>query len=236
MIASTFVANSKYYQYPIDLWLWGLREFETKVFETRKVLKPDDISQIQNECLTNLFKTHDRVFWLQADLIFDATKTEDFLKIANSDITPANMGFGIYKNKLYFDLGISFYGAILIKKEMFLDLTNDRINDNESKFSGDGAYTDRCYPYLKYGPAGRILEENEVFGIDVGYIGKSNYINHTRQQQEIWNTKEWPDISGCHKLINPLFSVYPEAFRWFNLNEEYELFVNNHNDLSKWTS
>ena len=130
MIASTFVANSEYYSYPIELWKWGLREFETRIFETRKVLKPTDIATIQNECLAELFKTHDTVYWLQADLIFDVEKTQKVYEFMNE--SPANVGLGIRQSKIYLDQGISCFGSLIMKKEIF--------HEDVSKFSGDGAY------------------------------------------------------------------------------------------------
>ena len=218
MIASTFVANSKYYSYPIELWKWGLREFETKVFETRKVLKPTDIAVIQNECLDELFKTHDTVFWLQADLIFDAEKTNRILDIVHNAPYRANFHLAFYMNKIYFHEGISGFGACIIKKEFF--------KNKDSKFCGDGAYTPKNHGWTK-----------EIFGVSVGYLGKQNFINHTRQQQKIWNIEY--NLPKLQKLIDPLKSIYPEVLKYFNLTKEYAEFANDFNSgikiREKWT-
>ena len=93
MIAATFISNSEHYSYPVELWKQGLKHFETRVFETRKVLKPEDIAIIQNECLTELFKTHEIVYWLQADLIFDSDKTQKVLDMV--DATDFNFGLAM---------------------------------------------------------------------------------------------------------------------------------------------
>ena len=58
LIAATFVSNTEDYQYPVELWKQGLKDFETRVFEGRKVNIPGDIATIQNECLTELFKEY----------------------------------------------------------------------------------------------------------------------------------------------------------------------------------
>ena len=64
IIAATFVHNTEYYSYPIELWKSGLREFETKVFESRKVEKPGDIATIQNECVNELLKVYHNILWV----------------------------------------------------------------------------------------------------------------------------------------------------------------------------
>ena len=129
MIAATFVSNSKYYSYPVKLWKQGLKHFETRIFGTRKVLKPEDIATIQNECLKELFKTHDSVYWLQADLIFDSAKTDRLLEIEKMEFI-ANICIPFYKAKIFYNEGVSGWGSMILKKEF---------NDKISQFCGDGA-------------------------------------------------------------------------------------------------
>jgi hypothetical protein len=120
IIAATFVSNTKYYQYPIELWKQGLKDFETKVFECRKVQKPRDIATIQNECLEELFKDYHNVLWVQADLIFIPKK---------KDLIMRHLGLNVcYKAehiKRYYRQCYSHYGLCLV---------------NKGRFVGDGAY------------------------------------------------------------------------------------------------
>jgi len=193
MVAATFVSNTQYYSYPIELWKQGLKGFETKVFECRKVFKPEDIAIIQNECLTELFKTHDRVYWLQADLIFDSEQTEKLLNLI--DDSEANSGFGIQKVKLYYDQGISCHGSVVMKRELF--------HEKDSRFWEDGAQPERMY------------QHTDVYGIDVGYLGYKNFIEHTRQQTRIRSNIEMEPPRGGN--IIKTHSV----FDYFDLNNEY---------------
>ena len=212
MIAATFISNSQYYSYPVELWKQGLKNFETKVFETRKVLKPEDIAIIQNECLTELFKTHEIVYWLQADLIFDAEKTQKVLDMVYT--TDFNFELGISKCMLYMDYAISGFGSLVIRKKWF--------NEAGGKFNGDGAY---C------GNSGSGCL-NEIFGIDVGYLGKSNFKNHLTQQKTIWppGPSQMP-VYSLNKIINS--DVYKLGLDYFNLRDEFNEFKNDFN-REKW--
>ena len=217
MIAATFISNSEYYSYPVELWKQGLKDFETKVFETRKVLKPEDIAIIQNECLTELFKTHDTVYWLQADLIFDAEKTQKVHDTINA--TDTNAGLAMIKNMMYMGYGISGFGSLVIRKDRF----------NDTKFNGDGAYCGVCDGWTK-----------EPFGIDVGYLGKTNFKNHLKQQKTIWpnNPSQMPVYAIKNMIDSDAFKI---GLDYFNLHDEYDSFKNDYiregwseNMISKW--
>jgi len=210
MIAATFISNSQHYSYPVELWKQGLKNFETKIFETRKVLKPCDIGDIQNECLTELFKTHDIVYWLQADLIFNPDKTQELHNLI--DIHKFNFGLLIRKCMMYMDYGLNYFGSLVIRKENF----------NISKFTGDGAY---C--------GSGCVDMGGCFGIDVGYLGHNNFKNHMAQQTQIWPPgKSQMPVYDLKNLIDPC--VFKMGLDYFNLHTEFNTFSDEFN-RSGWS-
>ena len=120
IIAATFVHNTEFYSYPVELWEWGLSEFETKVFESRKVEKPGDIATIQNECITELLKDYHNVLWVQADLIFIPEQSHIIMNHLGS-----NNCFGVRHIKIFHYLYTHHYGCCLL---------------NDASFTEDGAY------------------------------------------------------------------------------------------------
>jgi len=213
MIVATFVSNSRYYNYPVELWERELKHFETRVFAARKVLKPEDIAIIQNECLTKLFKTHKTVLWLQADLIFDIKKTDRLHEIVKiSKQTDAMCLLTMAKAKLFLSDGLSGYGAAIIKKESFINDKNHRFCER-----GDGAYG---------GYHHHVTNPNDIIGFDVGYLGLKNYTDHFKQQATIWKQGGTYDL---YSLRNGFIdeNVFRAGMDYFNLWAEFNEFKKN---------
>ena len=124
----------------------------------------------------------------------------------NSHIVRNRLGFNycfcVRHIKIFHYLYTSHYGCCLV---------------NNASFTGDGAYPE------KY------TLQNDVCAIDVGYLGKENYTNHTKQQTEIWK-QDAPivNLSSESYIIEPT-GIYKPLFDYFNLYDEYDKFISNQN-------
>lgn len=185
IIAATFVSNTEFYQYPVELWKQGLKDFETKIFECRKVKIPGDIATIQNECLNELLKEYHHVLWVQADIIFLPEKKDLIMSHLGLDVC-----YGVEHIKRYYYQYVSHFGCSLVFKE---------------KFVGDGAYM-KSYNVVK-----EVCAIDAGYFGEANYRNHTaQNIKTWRQLAPEYHKNKIIKPEGRHKQLFDYFNLYEE--------------------------